>query len=62
MSAMDDREPQTRYGESQQDIGEAAEVDETLEPGSMPGGPDYPGDAVEGEGASPPLAPDERAG
>ena len=59
---MDEREPQTRYDESQQDISGAAEADETLEPGSMPGGPEYPADAVEGEGASPPLVEDERAG
>lgn len=62
MSAMDEREPQTRYGESHQDMSEAAEADETLEPGSMPGGPEYPEEAVEGEGASPPLSDDERAG
>jgi hypothetical protein len=58
---MDEREPQTRYGESQEDMSEAAEADETLKPGSMPGGPEYPEDAVEGEGASPALGDDERA-
>ncbi len=56
---MDEREPQTRYGESNVDMAEAAEADETLKPGSMPGGPEYPEDAVEGEGASPPLGEDE---
>ena len=59
---MDERVPQTRYGESEQDMSEAAEADETLEPGSMPGGPEYPADAVEGEGASPPLGEGERPG
>ena len=59
---MDEREPQTRYGESQEDISEAAEADETLPPGSMPGGPDYPEDAVEGEEASPSPSEGERAG
>ena len=62
MRGMGEREPQTRYGESEQDMSEAAEADETLEPGSMPGGPEYPEDAVEGEGASPPLAEDQSAG
>jgi hypothetical protein len=28
----------------------AAEADETLPPGSMPGGPEYPGEAGEPEG------------
>ena len=59
---MDEREPQTRYGESQEDMWEAADADETLKPGSMPGGPEYPEDAVEGQGASPPLPEDDRAG
>ncbi len=56
---MDEREPQTRYRESGEDMAEAAEADETLKPGSMPGGPEYPEDAVEGEGASAPLSEDE---
>ena len=29
----------------------AAEADETLEPGSMPGGPEYPEEAAEPEGS-----------
>lgn len=59
---MDEREPQTRYGESQEDISEAAEADETLPPGSMPGGPEYPEHAADAEEATPPPSEDERAG
>ena len=59
---MDEREPNTRWGESHEDMAEAAEADETLEPGSMPGGPEYPEEAVEGEGSSPPLGAEEAEG
>ena len=59
---MDEREPKTRYRESQADISEAAEADETLAPGSMPGGPEYPEEESEGEGASPPLGSETDAG
>jgi hypothetical protein len=46
---------ETRFREDQEDMAIAADADETLSPGSEPGGPEYPEEATEGPGASEPL-------
>ena len=51
----EDDVPQTRYRESEEDMSFAADADDTLSPGSMPGGPEYPEEETEGTGASEPL-------
>ena len=48
---------ETRFREGQEEMARAADADETLSPGSMPGSPDYPEEATEGPGASEPLPP-----
>ena len=59
----DEREPgETRDPvESPDEMARQADVDETLEPGSEPGGPDWPTEATEGPGASEPLGPEHAA-
>ena len=49
------REPLDRADEDEEALGQAAEADETLAPGSMPGGPEYPEEASEGPDAGAPA-------
>lgn len=46
-----------RPGDDEEARARAADADDTLAPGSQPGGPEYPEDASEGTGAEPPAAP-----
>ena len=48
-------EPLDRADEDEEALGQAAEADETLPPGSMPGGPEYPEEASEGPDAGAPA-------
>ena len=48
---MEEREPREARREDEESLARAADADETLPPGSEPGGPDYPEEAVEGREA-----------
>ena len=47
--------------EGPDDMARQADVDDTLAPGSAPGGPEWPSEATEGPGASEPLGPEHGA-
>ena len=55
MTVEERDDSETRFREDQDDMALAADADDTLSPGSAPGGPDYPEEATEGPGASEPL-------
>jgi len=44
---MEERDPNVPPDEGQDDMSHASDADETLAPGSMPGGPEYPEEAAE---------------
>ena len=49
--------PERIAGEDAESRERAAEADDTLAPGTMPGGPDYPEEATEGPERDEPGAP-----
>jgi hypothetical protein len=54
---VDPAGPERRSGEDDEARARAAEADDSLAPGSEPGGPEYPEDASEGRESEPPGAP-----
>jgi hypothetical protein len=54
---VDPAGPERRAGEDEESRARAADADETLAPGSDPGGPEYPEEASEGGESGGPGAP-----